>query len=158
MSEQHQGNSGTQQDPRYYQNPNQVGHPQHAQQNPHHQMPPQEYQDDAVTSSDDVNEILQDLQSQHQPQMDIHPSMMQNLPSNMGRQSSGNFDGVMEVAKDPLTVSCLYVILNLKFFDELLSKYLGGFLGEEGTSSIKGVLIKALLLGVLFYLTSKFIV
>jgi hypothetical protein len=68
----------------------------------------------------------------------------------------GSFNEVVDVIKEPLSVSALYVILNLSFIDDLLNKYLGSFLGDDGSSSIKGVLLKSLLIGVLYYVVSKF--
>ena len=74
-----------------------------------------------------------------------------------GAQALPNsFNGVVDMIKEPLSVSALYVILNLSFVDELLNKYLGSFIGENGASSIKGVVLKALLIGVLYYVVSKF--
>ena len=68
----------------------------------------------------------------------------------------GNLNEVIDAVKDPLTVSSLYVILNLSFVNELLNKYLGSFLGEDGATSIKGILLKSLLIGILYYVINKF--
>ena len=121
---------------------------QHAQM-----MQQNEYGEEPITSNEDVNDILQDLQSQHNPQMEVGNSILNNIPNS----KSGNLDNIMDIVKNPVAVSCLYVLLNLRFFDDLMIKYLGSFLGESGSSSIKGVIFKALLLGVLYYLTSQFI-
>jgi len=111
---------------------------------------------------EEVNDILHDLQQQHGggagPQMNEGFSNMGiNGIQAPGAQALPNsFNGVVDMIKEPLSVSALYVILNLSFVDELLNKYLGSFIGENGASSIKGVVLKALLIGVLYYVVSKF--
>ena len=111
---------------------------------------------------EEVNDILHDLQQQHSGQPN---NQMNEGFSNMGvngvqtpstKALPSNVNEVIEMVKEPLSVSALYIILNLSFIDELLNKHLGSILGEDGASSIKGILLKSLLIGVLYYVVSKF--
>ena len=98
---------------------------------------------------DEVNDILHDLQQQHSGAPN---NQMNEGFTNMGvngvqtpstKALPSNVNEVVEIIKEPYQYQHFNVILNLSFIDELLPRHLGSFLGEDGASSIRGVLLKS---------------
>ena len=66
-------------------------------------------------------------------------------------------DKIINEVREPLIVIMCFIIFNLPMLDNIGSKYVKKAYNELGRPNIIGLMVKALLVGIIFYLIKKFI-
>lgn len=65
------------------------------------------------------------------------------------------YNDIMNVAKEPLLVAAIFLMLNMDFVTQLLAKYIPGMFTAQGTASNTSLIVKGLLAGGLFFVLKR---
>ena len=129
--------------------------PQMQQQVPQQQGPPQQGGlPPGMTEEQYKMMIMQRQQQMASQQQEQHNMMKQNMIKNSG--SENIIDSLRDESKNIGLVVMLALVMNLEQVNELF-KMVSVFKDENGTVNMQGLLVKALLVGVIYYLVKKLI-
>lgn len=92
-------------------------------------------------------------------QMHQGPPPMQEYPYGQQKyqQQEQTYNDIMAIAKEPLLIAAIFIILNMSFVNETLAKYIPGMFTVDGTMSSMSLLVRGLLAGVAFFFLKSFI-
>lgn len=97
-------------------------------------------------------------QQMEQQQMEQQMRMQQQMPDEEYNQPTSLSSSIIEQLKQPILVAVLVLLASLPFTSDLISKYVPKTLDlATGKLNMIGLLVKALLFGVLYFGTNKFI-
>ncbi len=96
--------------------------------------------------SQEVRQIPHDQVNHHQPSFPQKDSYSQSIWQKLWHE-----------AKEPLLVLILYVLSNLRVFDKLFMRYIPRMSTDIGTLNFMGILAKAIIVTMIFFLFKKFI-
>ena len=99
-----------------------------------------------------------------QYQMQNQPNTQQNNAPAPTEESGGFMSnlkemacGLMELFSGPLLVVVLFILFNLGVVDKTLTKLVPFFSNEYGNLNLKGVVVKAILAGIVFFVVKLFL-
>ena len=100
-----------------------------------------------------------------QYQMENQQNMPQNNNVASSSKESGGFmsnlkdmaGGLMDLFSGPLLVVILFVLFNLGVVDKTLTRIVPLFANEYGNMNLKGVIVKAILVGIIFFIVKLFL-
>jgi hypothetical protein len=131
--------------------------------------PPKVVQPQQVRSSESDDELVQRvLTSMQEPsQVNIQPKAATSEPVQVKQQQISNelpkeeeslTNKLLKEGKEPLLIAGLAYLSNQEFVTTFIQKYLPKIV-EEGTKNVSplGFLVKALLVGILFYVIKKYV-
>lgn len=154
----HQGGPGPQQGPQQGAPGPQQG-PQQGQQ-----MPRQELTPEQIRQIQMQRQIaMQQQQLMQQQQMAQQMAQQQGKPEEkkemvQNNQDSDNFiDHIKNESKSIILVIFLSIILNLEQVDNLFKSQPSFFTTESGTLNMQAIFIKALIIGVIFYVVKSYL-
>jgi len=122
--------------------------PQIQQQAPQQQGPP------GMTEEQYKMMMMQRQQQMATQQQEQHNMMKQNMIKNSGPENI--IDSLRDESKNIGLVVMLALVMNLEQVNELF-KMVSVFKDENGMVNMQGLLVKALLVGVIYYLVKKLI-
>jgi len=122
--------------------------PQIQQQGPQQQGPP------GMTEEQYKMMMMQRQQQMATQQQEQHNMMKQNMIKNSGPENI--IDSLRDESKNIGLVVMLALVMNLEQVNELF-KMVSVFKDENGVVNMQGLLVKALLVGVIYYLVKKLI-
>ena len=88
-------------------------------------------------------------QQQPPPQQETKAGFLSNIKDMAG--------GLMELFSGPLLVVVLFILFNLGIVDKTLTRVVPFLANQYGNLNIKGVVIKALLAGIIFFVVKLFV-
>ena len=123
-------------------------------------------QDNSEIVSNILNQMEQNDQSQvqqpspqpktHQEQENFDEQYYEDEPVPVFRPQTFS-EKLLSEAKLPLLVVLLVFVANFNQFNKLLAEYVPRMVGSDGNINVFGLLFKAVLIGVLFYVVKKFV-
>ena len=97
-------------------------------------------------------------QQMEQQQMQQQMNMQQQMSEDEYNQPNSLTSSIIEQLKQPILVAVLVLLASLPFTGDLISKYVPKTIDlATGKLNMVGLLVKALLFGVLYFGTNKFI-
>lgn len=116
-----------------------------------HQMQQQQMQQ--MQMQQQQQQMQQQMQMQPQQQMQMQPQ--QQMPV---KATGLNLkDLAITELKTPMLVFVLYLVLNFSKVDNLVGQYVPKLVGMDGNLNMFGLVFKALMMAVLFYVLKKFL-
>ena len=110
----------------------------------------------AQAQEQQVYQDQDDVYSQdNDPQQYVQKQMSPQPRKQMGGSSLS--DRLLKELKSPLVIVLLFVLLNLEMVDTILGKYVPKISSAGGGLNIFGLVFKAVLAGLIYYVVSKFL-
>ncbi|RYE12261.1 MAG: hypothetical protein EOP45_23160 [Sphingobacteriaceae bacterium] len=107
------------------------------------------YEEDDVPYRENVPQEVR-YASQQQPQTTNHISKQPSVSQSIWQK-------LWQDLKEPLLVLVLYVLSNLRVFDKIFMRYIPRVSNDIGTLNFMGILAKAIVITIIFFLFKKFI-
>ena len=103
-------------------------------------------------------QMQQQMEQQQMEQQQMQQMNMQQMSEDEYNQPNSLTSSIIEQLKQPILVAVLVLLASLPFTGDLISKYVPKTIDlATGKLNMVGLLVKALLFGVLYFGTNKFI-
>ena len=126
------------------------------QQQPQQQQPQQQQPSPEQLQMMQQQQMAQRQQQQQQQQMQQQQATQQKMNMILNNNNNDILDNIKVEAKNIMTVVFLCVLLNIDQVDNLF-KSISVFTGESGALNMQAVFVKALLIGIVFYLIKTYL-